>query len=133
MPAPFSTRVLPISRVRAGGRSQNLMLFIRGKVISGANIINGVSQLPNPPIMIGITRKKIIRKAWAVTSVLYNWSLPSKVPGWPSSVRIRSLIDVPKSPAHVPRMKYIVPMSLWFVDPVQRRSDNACDEYLLPK
>ena len=74
--------------------------------------------------MIGITRKKIIRKAWAVTSVLYNWSLPSKVPGWPSSVRIRSLIDVPNSPAHVPKMKYMVPMSLWFVDPVQRRSDK---------
>ena len=48
MPAPFSTSVLPISKVRAGGKSQNLMLFIRGKVISGANIINGVSQLPNP-------------------------------------------------------------------------------------
>lgn len=133
MPAPFSTSVLPTSRVRAGGRSQNLILFIRGKVISGANIISGVSQLPNPPIIIGITRKKIIKKAWAVTNVLYSWSLPSRVPGCPNSVRIKSLIDVPRSPAHVPRTKYIVPISLWFVDPVQRKSDSASDEYLLPK
>ena len=40
------------------------MLFIRGKVISGANIINGLVNYQTPPIMIGITRKKIIRKAW---------------------------------------------------------------------
>jgi len=50
-------------RVREGGRSQNLMLFSRGNAISGAPNIRGRSQLPKPPIMIGITRKKIIRKA----------------------------------------------------------------------
>jgi len=53
-----------------GGSSQNLMLFIRGNAISGAPIIIGTSQFPNPPIMIGITMKKIITKAWAVTMVL---------------------------------------------------------------
>lgn len=46
------------------------MLFIRGKAISGAPSINGTSQFPNPPIKIGITIKKIIIKAWAVTIVL---------------------------------------------------------------
>lgn len=61
----------PINRrVKAGGRSQNLMLFIRGKAISGAPIINGTSQLPNPPIIMGITIKKIIIKACEVTSTL---------------------------------------------------------------
>lgn len=40
--------------------------------MSGAPSIKGRSQLPNPPINTGITRKKIIRKAWAVTTVLYN-------------------------------------------------------------
>lgn len=55
---------------RDGGSSQNLMLFIRGNAISGAPIINGNNQLPNPPIMIGITMKKIITNAWAVTIVL---------------------------------------------------------------
>lgn len=46
------------------------MLFIRGKAISGAPIIIGTSQFPNPPIIIGITMKKIITKACAVTIVL---------------------------------------------------------------
>lgn len=53
-----------------GGRSQKLMLFIRGNAMSGAPIISGTSQFPNPPIMIGITMKKIITKAWAVTITL---------------------------------------------------------------
>lgn len=46
------------------------MLFIRGKAISGAPNIKGTNQLPNPPIIIGITIKKIIIKACAVTIVL---------------------------------------------------------------
>lgn len=46
-----------------GGRSQKLMLFIRGNAMSGAPIIRGTNQLPNPPIMMGITMKKIITKA----------------------------------------------------------------------
>jgi hypothetical protein len=45
------------------------MLFIRGNAMSGAPSINGTSQFPNPPIMIGITMKKIITKAWAVTII----------------------------------------------------------------
>ena len=46
------------------------MLFIRGKAISGAPNINGTNQFPNPPIIIGITMKKIMMKACAVTIVL---------------------------------------------------------------
>lgn len=38
--------------------------------MSGAPIIKGTSQFPKPPIMIGITIKKIITKAWAVTITL---------------------------------------------------------------
>lgn len=53
-----------------GGKSQNLKLFIRGKAISGAPSIKGTNQFPNPPIIIGITIKKIMIKAWAVTIVL---------------------------------------------------------------
>ena len=63
MPAPLST-IPPVRRsIREGGRSQNLILFMRGKAISGAPIIKGTSQLPNPPIIIGITIKKIMTKA----------------------------------------------------------------------
>jgi hypothetical protein len=46
-----------------GGSSQNLMLFIRGKAISGAPSIKGTNQFPNPPMRIGITMKKIMTKA----------------------------------------------------------------------
>jgi hypothetical protein len=70
VPAPIEVRD-PINKRRIdGGRSQKLMLFIRGKAISGALSIRGISQFPKPPIIMGITIKKIIMKAWAVTIVL---------------------------------------------------------------
>jgi hypothetical protein len=49
--------------IKDGGKSQNLILFIRGNAMSGAPIIIGTSQFPNPPIIIGITIKKIITNA----------------------------------------------------------------------
>lgn len=70
VPAPFSTAAEEISSKSEGGRSQNLILLSRGNAMSGAPSISGNNQLPNPPIKIGITRKKIIRNAWAVTIVL---------------------------------------------------------------
>jgi hypothetical protein len=70
VPAPLSVNIPKVSSIRDGGRSQNLILFIRGKAISGAPSIRGTSQFPKPPIIIGITMKKIIMKAWAVTIVL---------------------------------------------------------------
>lgn len=39
------------------------MLLSRGNAISGAPSISGSSQLPNPPINTGITKKKIIKNA----------------------------------------------------------------------
>lgn len=70
VPAPASTIEDANSRRKDGGRSQKLMLFIRGNAMSGAPIINGTSQFPKPPIMMGMTMKKIITKAWAVTMTL---------------------------------------------------------------
>lgn len=70
VPAPLSTKLLIRRSVRDGGNSQNLILFIRGKAISGAPNIRGTNQLPKPPIRIGITMKKIIMNAWAVTITL---------------------------------------------------------------
>jgi len=70
VPTPFSTAALDKRRVNDGGSSQNLILLRRGKAISGAPSIKGTSQLPNPPIITGITRKKIIKNACAVTIVL---------------------------------------------------------------
>jgi len=52
-----------IKKVSAGGNSQNEILFNRGNAISGAPIIIGTNQLPKPPIIVGITKKKITIKA----------------------------------------------------------------------
>jgi len=116
VPTPLSTAADITKSVRDGGKSQKLRLFRRGNAISGAPSINGRSQFPNPPISTGITRKKIIKKACAVTIVLYSWSLPRSAPGCPSSARISILIEVPRSPDQMPKIKYKVPISLWFVE-----------------
>ena len=70
VPAPFSTADLIRRRIKAGGRYQNLILFNRGNAISGDPSIKGTNQLPKHPIRIGITMKKIITKACAVTTTL---------------------------------------------------------------
>ncbi len=70
MPAPASTVDEASRRRKEGGRSQKLMLFMRGNAMSGAPIISGTSQFPKPPIMMGITIKKNMTKAWAVTITL---------------------------------------------------------------
>jgi len=63
VPAPLSTSPDIIRSESAGGRSQNLILFIRGKAISGAWTNRGTNQFPKPPIMVGITKKKIMINA----------------------------------------------------------------------
>jgi hypothetical protein len=73
-PGPDPCVVASSRRDKDALRSQKLRLLRRGKDISGAIIIIGTSQLPNPPIIIGITTKKIIIKAWEVTMTLYRWS-----------------------------------------------------------
>lgn len=70
VPAPIPAKAEADRRVKDGGSSQKLILFIRGKAISCAPIIIGTSQFPNPPIITGITIKKIITNACAVTMVL---------------------------------------------------------------
>ena len=47
-----------IIRIKAAGNNQNEMLFILGNAMSGAPIIIGTNQFPNPPIIAGITIKK---------------------------------------------------------------------------
>lgn len=70
VPLPLSVKDDIHKNISDGGSNQKLILFIRGKAMSGAPIIIGINQFPNPPIMIGITIKKIITKAWAVTVTL---------------------------------------------------------------
>jgi len=70
VPTPPSHKLLDKIRIRAGGRSQNLKLFSRGKLISIHPNIKGKSQLPKPPIDVGITKKKIIKIACALVITL---------------------------------------------------------------
>ena len=51
-----------INNMKDVGSNQNEILFILGKAISGAPIIIGTNQLPNPPIIAGITIKNIMIK-----------------------------------------------------------------------
>jgi hypothetical protein len=76
VPAPTSTKAEDNNNKNAGGNNQKLILFNLGKAISGAPIIKGTNQLPKPPIIAGITKKKIIINACAVTTTLYNWKSP---------------------------------------------------------
>lgn len=70
VPDPSLIKFLRINKKIDGGSNQNLILFNRGKAISGDPSIKGIRKFPNPPIMNGITIKKIIIKAWLVTKVL---------------------------------------------------------------
>jgi len=63
VPTPCSTPEEDSNIIKEGGRSQKLILFRRGNAISGAPNIRGINQLPKPPIITGITRKKIIKRA----------------------------------------------------------------------
>lgn len=70
VPTPLSITEERISSANEGIKSQKDKLFKRGKAMSTQPSIIGKSQFPKPPIAIGITIKKIITKAWAVTITL---------------------------------------------------------------
>ena len=124
VPAPCSISEDPNRSNKAGGKSQKLMLLSLGKAISGAPIYKGTNQFPNPPIKTGITKKKIIIRAWAVTTTLYNWSSPNMDPGPDSSNLIIILKAVPTIAEKAPNIKYSVPISLWLVE------NNHLDKYV---
>jgi hypothetical protein len=63
VPAPASTKLDKTNKEKDGGNSHREMLFIRGNAISQAPIKIGTNQLPKVPIIIGITKKKIMTKA----------------------------------------------------------------------
>ncbi len=90
---------------------------MRGNAMSGAPIISGTNQLPKPPIMAGITMKKIMIRPCAVTNTL-NSCAAGKIciPGFCSSMRMAMDSSAPITPAMSANTRYIVPMSLWFVE-----------------
>jgi len=106
-PVPLPCSVIFLTSIvdKDGGSIQNLRLFKRGKAMSGEPNIIGKSQFPNPPINTGITKKKIITKAWEVTIVLYICSSKKLFLGCLSWIRIIVLIEEPRSMAQVPKIK----------------------------
>lgn len=70
VPAPVPMRKEVSIKIPLNGNNQNLKLLRRGKHISCAPKSKGINKFPNPPIKIGITIKKIIKKAWRVTTLL---------------------------------------------------------------
>ena len=106
-----------MSSAKEAGKSQNEMLFMRGNAMSGAPIISGTNQLPKPPIMAGMTMKKIMIRPCAVVKTLKSWAF-GKIwsPGFCSSIRMATESAAPMMPAMIANTRYIVPMSLWFVE-----------------
>ncbi len=99
------------------GSSQNEMLFMRGNAMSGAPIISGTNQLPKPPIIAGMTMKKIMIRPCAVVNTLNmcaSWKICS--PGSCSSSRMPIDRMPPTRPPTRANTRYIVPMSLWLVE-----------------
>ena len=95
---------------------------MRGNAMSGAPIISGTIQLPKPPISAGITMKKIMIRPCAVVNTLNWWaSWNTCRPGNWSSMRMATDIAPPITPAQIANTRYIVPMSLWFVEYTKRR------------
>ena len=60
VPAPASAKADPVSN-NAGGKSQNEILFKREPYLVLQSLME--QTIPNPPIIVGITKKKIITKA----------------------------------------------------------------------
>lgn len=118
VPAPKSHIEEVDIKKNEGTNNQKLKLFNLGKDISGEAIIIGKNQLPKPPIIIGIIKKKIMRIAWVVTIELYTWLLKFNIEksGEDNSNLIIIEYVVPIIPANIPNIKYQEPITLWFVD-----------------
>ncbi|MNK63581.1 hypothetical protein D3C87_828010 [compost metagenome] len=69
--------------MKAGTISQKEILLRRGKAMSGAPIMIGIIQLAKPPIIAGMTMKKIMMSACAVVNTL-NMCLPPSMAASPS-------------------------------------------------
>ena len=94
------------------------MLFMRGNAMSGAPIISGTNQLPNPPIIAGMTMKKIMIRPCAVTNTLNMCcgiveELHARMHQLDAH---RDRQEPPITPAKIANTRYIVPMSLWLVE-----------------
>ena len=92
---------------------------MRGNAMSGAPIISGTNQLPKPPIIAGMTMKKIMIRPWAVMNTLNVMRLVEDLQARLHAAPAACAIDSapPMTPRHrCANTRYIVPMSLWLVE-----------------
>jgi hypothetical protein len=107
--------------MEAGKSIQKEKLFKRGQAISGTLIIKGISQLPKPPISMGITKKKIMMILCPVTITLKACPSILLVLRPVSSIRNIPLKLEPVILKLRPVNKYKEPMSLWLVEANHRK------------
>ena len=117
-PPPGMSSV-PSSMVKANGSIQKLQLFMRGRAMSGAPIIMGMSQLAKPTVP-GMTTPKIITRACRVVMELKNCGCTNCRPGSKSSALITIAMAPPTKNMISANIRYRVPMSLWLVVNNQR-------------
>ena len=93
-------------RMKAGTSSQKLMLFKRGNAMSGAPTMIGTNQLPNPPIIAGMTTKKIMIRPCAVTVAFQDWPEEKYFkPGLANSMRMWTDKATPTIPAMIAKTR----------------------------
>ena len=117
-PRSPSTNSEMSSSEKDAGSSQNEMLFMRGNAMSGAPIISGTIQLPKPPIIAGMTMKKIMISPCAVVNTLKVCGVVEELQAGmhqlePHADGKRAADRCPPISANT---RYIVPMSLWLVE-----------------
>ena len=112
VPVPFSIVAANKNDIKLGGNNQKFMLLNLGNAMSGPPTNKGNKKLPKPPIIAGITIKKIIHMACAVYILLYNWlSAMYWTPGPDNSSLIKTENAVPSKPENRENIRYNVPIS----------------------
>ena len=109
--APPSINKVLASNKTPATNIQKLILFMRGKAISAAPIINGICQLAKPT-KAGITAPNTITKACMVVIELKKAGSTNCKPGSNNSARITIAIEPPTKNMASANNKYSVPMSL---------------------
>jgi len=90
-----------------------ILSYFLSSIIIIQESIKGNIQLPKPPIATGITKKKIMKIACAVTTTLKIWSEPRNLPHTPISNRIMKDILAPTNPDQMPNAPYNNYIQYW--------------------
>ena len=96
------------------GSSQNDSAFSRGKAMSGAPIISGMTKFARPA-NTGMTKKKMRIDAWTENRLLYVFESTKFAPGWASSARMSIASMPPTSRKKKDVTTYWTPITLWSV------------------